>query len=384
MSDLQLWMIVLGVIIVGGVFAYNKLQEAKVRRRTERAFNQGHADVLLDGASQPATTGRELPEPAAPSMADPLDTDPPVAAPHPASRQAAEAVSARVEHTLGLNPTDALPIGPGPILDPRLDYVAIMVFNDPTPGESILRHAAAVLDGMPKAVAWEGFSDEAGRWVGLSPRDKYSAVRPAMQLVDRRGRVTESDLNLFCARLQELAATLAGELHLPSRAESLRAAEKLDVFCNDVDIQIGLNIVRAGGGTWPGMRVRHLAESAGCVLDRDGRFRRPAANGAEAYTIANLDAAPFAPETMATMATHGLTVLLDVPRAPGTEEAFAAFREAATRLAQTLDGRLVDDNRQPISPASLQSIASEVDAVRNRMRAEGLEPGGALALRLFA
>ena len=50
MSDLQLGLLAIGVAVVVGVIAYNKWQEAKLRRRTEAAFGARHGDALLRGS----------------------------------------------------------------------------------------------------------------------------------------------------------------------------------------------------------------------------------------------------------------------------------------------------------------------------------------------
>jgi FtsZ-interacting cell division protein ZipA len=172
-------------------------------------------------------------------------------------------------------------------------------------------------------------------------------------------------------------------LHLPSRTETLRSADHMDKFCSEVDMQIGLNIIRPDGARLASGRVRQLAESMGCVLDRDGRFRKEGPGGSELYSIANLDPAPFSPDPGQSSTTSGVTVVLDVPRAPPTEEVFAGFRDVSMALAKSLDARLVDDNRQPISAAALQSIVTEIAKSRERMRTEGIVPGGPLAQRLF-
>ena len=47
MSDLQIALTVLGVVVIGGVYAYNLWQERKLRQRLERAFEGQRDDVLL-------------------------------------------------------------------------------------------------------------------------------------------------------------------------------------------------------------------------------------------------------------------------------------------------------------------------------------------------
>ena len=48
MTDLQLGLVVVGVVAVVAVVLYNKLQERSARRNAERSFASRHADVLLE------------------------------------------------------------------------------------------------------------------------------------------------------------------------------------------------------------------------------------------------------------------------------------------------------------------------------------------------
>jgi len=368
MSELQLWLAAGGVLLIGAVVIYNRLQEAKVRKRAEEAFGQPPADVLLEGSAARVTN-----DPAPPATpAQPLET------------VVLAGTEQRVEHELGLPQPADLPTGAGPVLDARYEAITAIVFANAHPGESILHNAEPLLVGLPKPVRWEGLSATGDAWEPLQPRATYSAVRAGMQLASRDGRVSDPDLTYFFSRLQELVVTLTGEVHPPSRLETLRNAERLDAICTEVDAQIGLTIVKPDNGTFHGTRIRQLAEASGCVLMADGRFVRESSAGGEAFTLSNAEGAPFVAEALGGLHTRAITVVLDVPRAPATDSSFATFREFAVRLAQSLDGLLVDDNRQPFAPAALDAIGKEVERLRQVMRAASIEPGSPLALRLFS
>jgi FtsZ-interacting cell division protein ZipA len=164
----------------------------------------------------------------------------------------------------------------------------------------------------------------------------------------------------------------------------VRRAGDLDRFCSDVDVQVGLNVVAAEGETFPGTKIRALAESAGMQYGKDGRFHRFTDGGAELFGLANLEPMPFHAETMRTLATQGVTILLDVPRAPAAAATFRAYVEFARQAEHSLGGSLVDDNRKSINQAALDSIAMQLEAIHKTMSARGITPGGPLALRLFS
>jgi hypothetical protein len=370
MSDLQLGLLAIGVAVVVGVLAYNKWQEAKLRRRSEAAFGSRHGDVLLRGA----TTAGEV--------------EPP-----PAPRPAPSPVDRTLEHTLGeMKPMPAPtperqpePEPPASVgLDPAVDYIVALDCARPVSGSEVARQGRALVDeGLIKPVQWEGYEDSRAAWRPLSPVERYRRLRVGLQLANRAGPVSEEDLLAFCGAVQEVALALAAEPDFPDPDEAMARAQALDHFCAEVDVQIGLSVIGSESHTFSGSRVRTLAEAAGLAIGRDGRFHRHAEDGSELFSLANLEPMPFHPETIKTLQTRGVTVLFDVPRVPESASAFRRFIEFAHQLEQSLGGVLVDDNRRPIGQAALETIAQQLERIHQTMAARGIPAGSPLALRLF-
>ena len=237
---------------------------------------------------------------------------------------------------------------------------------------------------MHRPIHWEALDPTQGDWEQPSPQRRYRRIRAGMQLASRAGPATAEDIGAFCLALQEVALALGAELDLPDPEDAVRRASELDRFCAEVDVQVGLNVVAADGETFPGTKIRALAESAGMQYGKDGRFHRLSDAGGELFGMANIEPMPFHAETMRTIATRGVTIVLDVPRAPAAAATFRAFIDFARQAEQSLGGALVDDNRKPIDKAALDSIAAQLEALHAAMSAHGIAPGGALALRLFA
>ena len=57
MSDLQLGLLVLGVLAVAGVLAFNKIQERRARRDGAKHFGATHRDVLLGAGGKVLAKG---------------------------------------------------------------------------------------------------------------------------------------------------------------------------------------------------------------------------------------------------------------------------------------------------------------------------------------
>ena len=71
MSDLQLSLLVIGVLVVCAVYLYNWLQERRYYRRMQQAFGSAHDDVLLKaGVESALADGRLEPQIVPPEAED--------------------------------------------------------------------------------------------------------------------------------------------------------------------------------------------------------------------------------------------------------------------------------------------------------------------------
>ena len=87
---------------------------------------------------------------------------------------------------------------------------------------------------------------------------------------------------------------------------------------------------------------------------------------------------------METLATGGVTFLLDVPRVDDPLRAFDAMLETARNFAAELGGMLVDDNRSALSDGAIEIIRRRLEGMLAKMEAGQIAAGGARALRLFS
>jgi hypothetical protein len=358
MSDLQLSLLAIGVIVVAGVYLLNWLQERKLRRRLGDAFAAGREDVLLRGgdAVPPAQVRIE-----------------------PQISVAAEAPAAPAGGGDAAPPAAVPPPVPG--FDPLFDYVAGLDAASPL-AESALADIRARLDACGKP--WRAAGYAAGGWKEAGEGRGYASVRFALQLVDRKGPVEAAALAALCDAVARAAAQHGATAVCPDPQAALRAARELDAFCSEVDVAIGINIVAGEGMVFAAARIRALAEDAGLKLEPDGVFRLRDDRRQPVFTLDNHEPAPFLPERIKSLTTSGLTLLLDVPRVADAEAALDRMFEIGKRLAAELGGRLVDDNRSPLGDASLAKIRRQMQAIHRAMEARGVAAGGERALRLFS
>ena len=429
MTDLQMGLIGLGGAAVIGVLGYNKWQEHKHRKLAEQLLNVRQADVLLDesppggasaddyagvdggaeaanpgagGGTRSAGSGHERVEPllrvepaqddgayeaSAPFAEDSARVAPavlsPREAPPVAGRSAApQAVPGRPDDAPANAGGQAAPLY---LLSPMIDYIAAIEVAEPAAAYRIREGQRAALVRIGKAVNWIGYNEDSREWEPIleDSDNAYRHIRAGLQLVDRKGPVRDGDLSVFHVALLDLATELMGVAELPLREPALQAAAQLDEFCAGVDIQIGVNVI-SQGQVFPGTKLRALAESAGMVIDADGRFARCDDEGNVLYVLINQETKGFSSESMRTMTTHGVTFLLDVPRVANGDRVLTQMVELARRFAEALHGALVDDNRRPLSESAIEPIRRQVVQYQTAMAHRQLPAGGPLALRLFS
>ncbi len=355
MSDFQLALLGIGIVLIAAVFAYNKWQEARYRKIAEAGLKSGTSDVLLhSSAPQPA---RE--EPRIEPILNP-PSEPPQAAPRGSAAQPiAPQAGARSE---------------------AIDFIVPLEARRPVPGAQVLA-ASTGLAAFKSRARCEGMAAQG--WEAVVADASYARMRAGLQLADRRGAVRAEELAAFRDAVVAMAAKLQAEPAPPAPEAALAAAASLDRFCEQVDIQMAVHVVSAESA-FAGTKIRALAEASGLRLEADGRFHHRDEEGRESFILANEESTPFSPQSMKQISTSALLLELDVPRAPGGADALARFRLFAEQLASSLAGRLVDDNRAPLDAAAFQAITGQLKAVYQTMQAQGIPPGSPLALRLFS
>jgi len=389
MTELQLGLIGLGATAVVGVFAYNKWQEYRHRKLAEAVLKPRHDDVLMDDAPMtdaPAVRNEPALRAAAPERREPVLAD----GPSPEASGGPESV----EPAFRSSPVDdddddipELPAGsvPGSLLDPRLEFIVAMELVDPVPAAQIIHSQHEALQRVSKPVHWVAFNERNREWERILPNSEAPVrrLRVGLQLVDRMGPVSDADLANFTGAMHALADELLAVADMPA-SRLLDQAAEIDRFCAAVDLEIGVNLV-SRGTPFSGTKIRALAEAAGMVLGDDGSFTRHDDFGRTQFTLQNFETTRFSADSIRNVTTHGLTFVLDVPRVDHGERVFQQMVELAKRFAETLQGTLVDDNRQPLNDVQLDHIRREfIGKPQATMASYGLPAGSAQALRLFS
>lgn len=378
MNPLFVGLLIAGVVLVLGVLVYNWAQVRRARgRRAQgsvasgahpaRDAGHGRAEPMLgtrdgDGAAMPLSAGIAQAEEE--SLPDVGEGEAEAADPLP------RGLTAR------LSRDDFAP-------DADIECVVWLTPAGPVPTSAL---AQALTTAAAKPVRWLGRIGPDTHWRAIdgTSAGPWQELAACMLLADRNGAASRDDLDGFLRLVDRVAAGIGAQCVWPDERDEAGRADALDRLCADLDVQVGLTLLKGESPAIAGTRLRGVAEASGFRLSSAGHFEyMHEETGAVLYSLQNLRAEPFTVESLRAMSVPGIVLLLDVPRVHDPVKAFDQMRLLAKRLTQTLEATLVDDNRRPLDDASLTAIRTQVQATSAALREAHIEPGGQRALRLF-
>jgi len=404
MSDLQIGLLLIGVVIVAGVLLFNWIQERRFRKQADAAFQAPLGDALM----QLRATPREAYKRIEPALKEPVfdaarvSEAAAVNEPHLSAdvdRPQVEAAFAPVEETAAAaRPAPALstavqtaPAQPRPaVAAPPAPYDELIEYRVRIGSDGVL--ASVFADAfnhartLGKPVRWVGLPVGAAEWEDIQPwrEVRYQQVVVTMQLADRNGAVQEDQLTALCGMLQTMAQVHGVRIGCDDVVDALERAQAIDLFCVDVDVLIGLNVVARGESAVNLTRIEQAAEDSGMVLGVDGVFQLLDSRGEPLYALCNHDAEPFSAEVVEGQTSQGVTLQFDVPRVPDGLKVFDGMVAFGRKLANEVGGILVDDNLRPLTDTGIDKIRTQLMHIYERMEARGVPSGSRRALRLFS
>ncbi len=359
MSELQLAMVALGVVIVALVAIYNVVAERRARKRAEESLGERPPDALFE---PPASGRREPTLGAMPSDFVEAAEEAPAAAP-----------------TAPIEDLEAK-VAPAAEVSSRVDTVAVILADDPVMSEQ-LQPLIDALAAHTTPVHVEGIVDEQWHPVDTSPRRSWRELRVGLQLASRKGPVPEEEIERFNRTIADFAAAVNAVSQREAPAQAAARAKELDQFCADTDIEVAVNVVGQYGATFAIPRVKALALENGLSETGSGDLVRFTPDGVPGFIVRRFDPAGGKPSP--TYYT-GLTFALDVPQVADAPRVLAEMMKVAEIFAASLGGQIVDDNRKPLTEAGIASIRRSLEAIFQEMEAHGVPAGSALARRLFS
>jgi FtsZ-interacting cell division protein ZipA len=408
MSELQISLIAIGIIVVMGVVFFNWMQQRRYRRGAEEAFGPKHEDVLLREAISSEQNERIEPqldkgfsqeprmEPAGESTEKPAEetegpTEKPIEEPREEPAEAAEIAQPKLEPVIGSARAitaverESAPLEEGNSPD-SVDYVIEIRSEKPIMNSSLAGVLQRKFD-FSKPVRWLGQRSSEAFWEEITTeangKGGYTHLRGCLQLADRAGPISEVSLSEFRDMAENFATHVSAAVNCPNIHKAYARAILLDEFCTQVDVMVGINIISKDNSVFTGAKIRVLAEASGFKLGAEGVFHYRDENNAILFSLGNYEPSPFLPGSVRTLTTRGITFLLDIPGVANGEAVFGQMIHLAGIFTDNLGGIMVDDNRIPLSDSGIRKIKQQLIAIQSTMLSRNIPAGGETALRLF-
>jgi len=270
-------------------------------------------------------------------------------------------------------------------LDPLIDVMASMELETPVSGEAALAALPPVRRVGSKLFVVEGLNADTGEWENLQAGLFYSAFQVGIQVANRQGPLNDIEFSEFVVKAQTYADAFGVTPELPDMSEAIAHARELDQFAASHDAQLSFTIASRKTAWSPGY-VQQQAARIGFVPGViPGRMVIAAStSGLPPVLVLSFDARAAMAEDPNQSALRSISLGLDVPQVAPSEQAFARLCESAQALAQAMDGQITDDNGQVLSEAAIQIIDNDLKNLYQALAARDLAAGSLQARRLFS
>ncbi len=275
--------------------------------------------------------------------------------------------------------------------DEKIDFVIHLPGEQPVARDTALGIFKQHEYKLNKARHLYGLHHQTAHWSDLQldrSSTQYDDLMLAIQLVDPKGPVDESELTVFTEIGLQLADALQRPTKLPLTFEQgLARARELQEFCDTYDVIAGIHVVPGTEAAFPGRAIEMAARHAGLELGAVNIFHMKnevAPGSRHLFSMANLDeSSAFDPAAWDRFETTGLTLFMSVPCVFQPSVVFDRMVATAREIADTLGGKLQDQNRRPLSDKGIAVIHHQIEDIEEKMRAFGIPPGSETALKLF-
>ena len=282
----------------------------------------------------------------------------------------------------------ALPyeIGKQPL---KIDYWARLPGTTPVSRDAALAVFREYEIDLERPRTLHGRTQPGNVWLDLAtaPADEvFSDLIVSLQMADRDGAVTESELTRFNNLTYYMSETLNRSLQFDMTIEeALPEAERLARFCQGFDLLAVIYIEPLPGQGFSGREVARALDRAGMRLGKDDMFHLyDPRTGESRFSLASRsEAGTFSYDELESGMVRGLVLFLNVPTVPRPSQTFSDLISVANYASTELDGVLVDPQKGKLSEAQFDSVSKQIRSLELSMKRYGIDPGSEEAKRLF-
>jgi hypothetical protein len=353
MSELQIYLIILGAGVILLLLAFNWWQDRRVRRRMQANMPVIDQDPLLGDTSIHVSSRME----------------PGIGVSGFTIAQGAENGVEQIHPGLAADQEES---------DHSSEVVIEITFQGPMTGVDLQQLVQPLRTAGRKAVRVFAQDAEGQLSMNILPDGSYVSVQLAVLLANRSGPLSAIEWSQIWNRAHSLADQLECTIEGPDQQTVLEMASRLDDLCAGLDMQVGLTLLL--GSTRPVQDVTAAARNMGFV-PMDGRLAWLGDHGMVCFTLSRADAESF---DAGMAGVDRLSLLLDVPSSPADARAFGRMVDIGMELGQRIGAELVDDQGRPLQPGAEVAIDERLQTLCAQLQAAGLEAASPRARRVFA
>lgn len=343
MSDLQLSLILLGVLLILLVLLFNWWQDRRIRRRMQEHFPEREQDPLMGTSTTPVRREPGLGVAVIPNP----DPDEPMVHDHEE-------------------------------IDPTIEAVIEIKFGAPVDTTELFAAVDPVTHTGTKPVRIFAESDTGLHRSALRPGESYVSLQLAVLMANRSGPLTAIEWSRLWATAQEIAQRFDGAIEGPEQDDVLARAQALDTQCAALDAQVGL--VLRFPQTQDVAPVMRVLEDSGFIVH--GRHLAWMSEQGQPRFFALLDG--VAAHDCQDAQIGRIDLLLDLPNSPQDEQAFSRMASVGRDLARRLGGDLLDDQGNPVADQADATIDKQLSGFYRQLNESGFPAGESRTLRVFS
>lgn len=375
MSTLQISLAIVGGLVLAAVVAYNAWVTRRSAPRTA-SERSPQAPQAADADTQPQADGGD--ERIEPVLGEALAASPEGQPGADAAPRMPPAVAVTLSHVVS-TPEKR------PGLDALIDVIAPLTPEGPVSGEALIAALPATRRVGSKPFAVEGLNEASGEWESPRPGQRYAALQAGVQLANRSGALNDIEFSEFVVKTQAYADAVGAAPDFPDMRAEVARARELDHFASGHDAQLGFTL-RARRAAWsPGYVAQHAARLGFVAGALPGRMVLPVTQPGQAPVLSlAFDPQAAMAEDPEQSALREFTLTLEVTHVPRSEQPFVRLRQAATALAEAMDGAITDDAGQLLSTDTMDAIGADLENLYDALDSRDLSAGSPQARRLFS
>jgi hypothetical protein len=232
-----------------------------------------------------------------------------------------------------------------------------------------------------------GLADDRWRpFAAADPANAYDSLAFAWDFVTGRGSLSNAAAQNLLNVAEQLGAALSRRaMPMPPPSDVEPAVRAVEQAAENLDIGVGLSLI-ARAAPLPEKEVWQTCAALGLQVGGSGLFEwRVPGWDDPIVTLSSLDdKETFSLDAVIAGKTHpGLSVGYRVPRSPNSVAALDACLRVAGRFEAALGTITLDDSDEPLDEAGKQRLIGYHGQAVAALRAVGLEPGSAAALKVF-